>query len=399
MGRANLPLGTYGAIRVYRTARGYRARTLYRDFDGRTRAVERNAKTKTAATRALIEALRDRARIDAGSAITPDTKVRDVAAKWFASLDEEGRSPSTIQLYGDRLNRQVLPALGGVKVRELTVVLIDRHLATVKTQHGNAIAKTTRTVISGICALATRHDALPSNPCRDTHRISSQPKNSPRSLSVPEINQLRAYLSYDPIAVRKDVGDLVAFMLASGARIGEVCALSWSDVDLAAGTVAIRGTVLRIKGKGLVISRPKSKAGERILELPEWSLELLRDRRTLDSSGLPLRRTRSTRNGTTQPVNVDGREFVFATEMGQLRDPVNTRRDLRDAFKRAGYEGITSHIFRKSVASLMDDAGLTARSASDQLGHAQTAMTQNVYFGRKVRKTGAAEVLEVLGDS
>jgi len=46
----------------------------------------------------------------------------------------------------------------------------------------------------------------------------------------------------------------------------------------------------------------------------------------------------------------------------------------------------------------MDDAGLTARSAADQLGHAQTAMTQNVYFGRKARTTGAAEVLEVLGD-
>ena len=65
MGRANLPLGTYVAIRVYRTARGYRARTLYRDFDGRTRAVERNGKTKTATTRALIEALRDRPRTDA----------------------------------------------------------------------------------------------------------------------------------------------------------------------------------------------------------------------------------------------------------------------------------------------------------------------------------------------
>ena len=80
-----------------------------------------------------------------------------------------GRSPSTIQLYSDRLQRQVLPALGSVRVRELTVGLIDRHLAAVKAQHGNAIAKTTRTVISGICSLATRHDALPSNPCRETH--------------------------------------------------------------------------------------------------------------------------------------------------------------------------------------------------------------------------------------
>ena len=63
-----------------------------------------------------------------------------------------------------------------------------------------------------------------------------------------------------------------------------------------------------------------------------------------------------------------------------------------------GMGGITSHSFRKSVASLMDDAGLTARSAADELGHAQTAMTLNVHFGRRARKTGAAEVLEVSGD-
>ena len=105
---------------------------------------------------------------------------------WFATLEEEGRSPSAIQLYSDRLQRQVPPALGSVRVRELTVGLIDRHLAAVKAQHGNAIAKTTRTVISGICSLATRHDALPSNPCRETHRISSTMKNPPRSLSVAD---------------------------------------------------------------------------------------------------------------------------------------------------------------------------------------------------------------------
>jgi integrase len=398
MGRTNLPLGTYGAIRVYPTATGFRVRTLYRDFDGQTRPVERKGRTKSATTRALIEALRDRARTVARGIITGDTRFRDVAILWFASLEEDGRSPSTIQLYGDRLQKQILPALGNVKLRELTVGLIDRHLTTVKAQHGNAIEKTTRTVISGVCALATRHDALPTNPCRETQRISSKPKNPPRSLSVQEIQQLRAYLSYDPIAVQKDLGDLVSFLIASGARIGEVCALSWADVDLTEGTAAIRGTVLRIKGKGLVISRAKTKAGERVLELPSWCVEMVGDRRILNTSRQPIRRTRPAHNTPASPENGRDWDYVFPTEMGHLRDPANTRRDLREAFRRAGYEGITSHILRKSVATLMDDAGLTARSAAVQLGPAQTTtMTQNIYFGRKVRKTGAAEVLEVLG--
>lgn len=133
-----------------------------------------------------------------------------------------------------------------------------------------------------------------------------------------------------------------------------------------------------------------------MLELPSWCVAMVGDRRILNTSRQPIRQTRPTHHPPAHPQNGRGWDFVFPTEMGNLRDPANTRRDLRDAFRRAGYEGITSHIFRKSVATLMDDAGLTARSAADQFGHAQTT-TQNIYFGRKVRKTGAAEVLEVLG--
>jgi len=51
---------------------------------------------------------------------------------------------------------------------------------------------------------------------------------------------LRAYLSYDDVAVEKDLPDLVAFMVSTGKRIGEV-ALSWSDISLQDGAVAFAG--------------------------------------------------------------------------------------------------------------------------------------------------------------
>jgi integrase len=62
-----------------------------------------------------------------------------------------------------------------------------------------------------------------------------------------------------------------------------------------------------------------------------------------------------------------------------------------------GMPGVTSDAFRKTVATLMDEAGLSARSAADQLGHAKPSVTQDVYYGRKRRATGAAQVLEQLG--
>jgi len=44
----------------------------------------------------------------------------------------------------------------------------------------------------------------------------------------------------------------------------------------------------------------------------------------------------------------------------------------------------------------MDDAGLSARAAADQLGHAKPSLTADIYMGRRKRATGAAEVLEDL---
>lgn len=81
-----------------------------------------------------------------------------------------------------------------------------------------------------------------------------------------------------------------------------------------------------------------------------------------------------------------------------MRDPSNTQADLRDALERAGFGWATPHTLRKTVTTLMDQAGLSARAAADQLGHAKASMTQDVYIGRRIAVTGAAEVLGSLSD-
>ena len=73
--------------------------------------------------------------------------------------------------------------------------------------------------------------------------------------------------------------------------------------------------------------------------------------------------------------------------------------DLRTIFAAVGYPWVNSHVYRKTVAAVMDAGGLSARQAADQLGHAKVSMTQDNYFGRKVARTGAAGVLEVFGDA
>ncbi|HEY6738850.1 MAG TPA: tyrosine-type recombinase/integrase [Actinopolymorphaceae bacterium] len=124
----------------------------------------------------------------------------------------------------------------------------------------------------------------------------------------------------------------------------------------------------------MIINRPKSQAAYRVLQLAPWTVDMLR------------RRCKERR----------GSEMVFPAPLGGLRDPSNTASDLRELFDETGFEWVTSHVFRRTVATLMDRAGLSARAAADQLGRAHVSMTQNRYFGRRLATTGAADVLQNL---
>jgi len=54
------------------------------------------------------------------------------------------------------------------------------------------------------------------------------------------------------------------------------------------------------------------------------------------------------------------------------------------------------HTYRKTVATRLDQQGLSARTIADQLGHARISMTQDVYMGRRVVDHVAVDALEGL---
>jgi integrase len=85
---------------------------------------------------------------------------------------------------------------------------------------------------------------------------------------------------------------------------------------------------------------------------------------------------------------------VFPDSVGGWRDPSNTSRDLRNGRGSEEFAWVTSHVFRKTAATELDRAGLTARQIADQLGHAKVSMTQDRYLGRRAAGTEAANALE-----
>ena len=58
---------------------------------------------------------------------------------------------------------------------------------------------------------------------------------------------------------------------------------------------------------------------------------------------------------------------VFPDVRGGFRDPANVRRELREARGEGTFAWITSHTFRKTAATILDEAALSARLVADQV--------------------------------
>ncbi len=91
----------------------------------------------------------------------------------------------------------------------------------------------------------------------------------------PEIKQ-HPTLKVGEYCERADPADVITMLAATGVRISEALGIRWPDVDLDHKTISINGRIIRAKGLGLVREDyTKSKAGERVLPLPDFAVAML----------------------------------------------------------------------------------------------------------------------------
>jgi len=381
MPRRPLPVGQHGEI-SYRTLgpRKIRALTHVRDLDGRRRQVTREGTSRSNAKENLLRAVADRAAV--GQDLTGESRLREVAAVWIAEVDRQVAAgqiaPNTSRIYRSALRNHVLPGVGELRVQEATVPRVNAFIMVMRAHHRSGITKTSRTVLSAVLGHAVRAGALAANPMHGVARVSAERRKAPRALTQVERDRWIAAMDADIRAVRHDLPDLTRMMLATGVRIGECLAISFVDVSTSDKTLAVDWNLVRITGRGLVRMSTKTVAGERTLRLPGWAVDMV------------IRRGDA--RGWSGPL--------FPDTLGGWRDPSNTSRSLRHARDRAGFGWVTSHVFRKTVVTMLDESGLTAREIADQLGHAKVSMTQDVYMGRRAVSGGAAVALEdVFGEA
>ena len=199
-GSARLPelcrwsVGACG-ITVIREGSGYVAYVRYRDYAGRGRRLKRSGPSKAAASRNVLRAVRE--------------------------------------------------VLG-----EVTTPRLDRFVQAVIADRGYATAKLSRSVLSGICGWSVRRGVLSANPVRDLTPLELDRDRTARAMSLQEMRDWLALLEANEFAQRHDLPELARFMLATGLRLGEALGVTWSDVDLADGTIAVRRTVVRKRAGG-----------------------------------------------------------------------------------------------------------------------------------------------------
>ena len=402
MARPPLPMGTHGSIKVARrdgVSGSYVAKCRFRDYDGVTRLLERSGATKAAASRAIQDEIRSRIGT-AAAPLRPDHTFERAAEIWLAKLDAQvrdgARAVTTADTYRQRLRAVVLPAVGQWRLYECTVPRFDAFFNTLPARHSPESRKTIRTVVSLVLRVAVQHEAMQDNPIRHLDPIEKGSRR-PRALTAEERRRFLAWMagtSADPdearaqaSARRRDLPDLVTFMLGTGVRVGEAFGVRWCDVDLegvpvvngdemmSVPIVAITGNVVRHRGAGL--HRHDGKTDD---VAPDRASTAVRRR---DAA------SRATVHGPDVPV------FPAASMKGGLnwKDPNNINRYIREAREAAGMDWpVVSHTFRKTAATIWHDAGvLTDRQKADLTGHAKISTLTDIYVARgELHPAGAA---------
>ena len=186
--------------------------------------------------------------------------------------------------------------------------------------------------------------------------------NQPKELEVLSVANHKKILDY----VQHNFTFMslgIYISLSTGLRIGEICALKWSDINVADGTITVQRTIERIyvvegekKHTQLVINTPKTVNSCREIPISKELLAMVK----------PMKKV----------VNGD---FYVLTNEDKPTEPRTYRNYYNRLMEKLDIPKLKYHGLRHSFATRCIDAGCDYKTVSVLLGHSNISTTLNLY--------------------
>ena len=316
---------------------------------------------------AQVELAKLVAAADAGTLPDPSkTTVGEYLLDWIGG--SHGLSGKTSERYRQLINSQIIPHLGAIVLQKLKpahIADLHKKLIAGGGEKGRPLSARTVGHAHRVLHRALAYAAAIELVSRNVASVVKPPKVEEaevESLKAEEIETVLAALNDNSL-------ELIAVLaLSSGARRGEILALTWAHVDLDAGTIKIERSLEQTKA-GLRFKAPKTAKGKRTVSLPPIAVDALRAHRRRQ---LELRMALG--HGKPEPG-----ALLFSDHKGDPIPPNNLSWDWRRFVLTRKLPQISFHGLRHSHVSALIAGGVDVLTVSRRIGHASPVVTMKVY--------------------
>lgn len=305
-----------------------------------------------------------------GVVIDDRQTVADYLTDWLTTK-ALSLKPTTIASYTDYISKDLVPALGGIRLEKLT----HQHIAQfVRTQldagRGPVTLRRCIATLSSALNDAVRQRRLDHNAAQYT--IVPRPPEPQRVCWTP--TEAVTFLQYcadidDPLT------ELFEVLIGTGMRKGEALALHWSDVHLDDRVLFVRHTLSNVNNTTSVFTTPKTKTSLDWIGLSS---------RVVDSLQRQAARQHVQRLAADTPRDHYG--LVFCRNNGQPLRPEYVLHRFHKLTDEAGVPRIRVHDLRHLAATLMIASNAPLGIVSKTMRHSTLSATVNIY-GHLARHT------------
>jgi integrase len=325
--------------------------------------------------------------VDDGTHIGPDKRTM---AQWTGEWLELIRTkvtPRTRERYSELLAGYVLPSIGGRRIQALDVSELDQLYRRLGERVSVATVRHVHVCIKAALKVAVDKGQLRGNAAARATVPKHVDPMVGQALTSEELKRLLDGFRGSPMF------PLIATAALTGARLGEILALKWSDLDPAAKTLRIERALEVTRAHGIRFKGPKSERGKRTITIDGTLLSVLlaeRDKHLRLVAGIGS----SDVDVALSLVRLPADALMFPRLDGDLdltqpRAPKSATKGPRRRFRALGFATLRFHDLRGSHGTALLDAGVPVHVVAGRLGH-DPAVLLRAYAKRTGQSDAAA---------